>query len=247
MFTSTTRRYPDGTPRTKHVTTNLIMEIDDEAGHGHLPVVLHRAPGRAGTAAAADRGRPLPRPLRAGRVDVAVRRAPLLHRPGRRREPAPTGAPPLHRLTHRARPAGRPGDPRTLTAAAATPTFGPRPPGSGRTTVHRTGHGRRRGNGDGTTRGNGRGGDRARRRASGRPPPSAWPPRAPPWPPSTSPTGVDYVLDVRDEAAVRDAFADVVGTARPARLGGPLRRRGRRRAGPPGRGVASGTGWSTST
>jgi hypothetical protein len=32
MFTSTTRRYPDGTPRTKHVTTNLIVEIDDDAG-----------------------------------------------------------------------------------------------------------------------------------------------------------------------------------------------------------------------
>jgi len=32
MFTSTTRLYPDGTPGTKHVTTNLILEIDDEAG-----------------------------------------------------------------------------------------------------------------------------------------------------------------------------------------------------------------------
>jgi 3-phenylpropionate/cinnamic acid dioxygenase small subunit len=32
MFTSTTRRYPDGTPRTKHVTTNLIIEVDDDAG-----------------------------------------------------------------------------------------------------------------------------------------------------------------------------------------------------------------------
>ena len=31
MFASTTRRYPDGTPRTKHVTTNLIIEIDDDA------------------------------------------------------------------------------------------------------------------------------------------------------------------------------------------------------------------------
>ena len=40
--------------------------------------------------------------------------------------------------------------------------------------------------------------------------------------------GVDYVLDVRDEAAVRDAFADVVATPRPTRLGRPLRRRGRR-------------------
>ncbi len=32
MFTSTTRRYPDGTPRTKHVTSNLIIEVDDGAG-----------------------------------------------------------------------------------------------------------------------------------------------------------------------------------------------------------------------
>lgn len=30
MFTATTRRYEDGTPRTKHVTTNLILEIDDD-------------------------------------------------------------------------------------------------------------------------------------------------------------------------------------------------------------------------
>jgi 3-phenylpropionate/cinnamic acid dioxygenase small subunit len=32
MFTSTTRRYPDGTPRTKHVTTNCIVEVDEAAG-----------------------------------------------------------------------------------------------------------------------------------------------------------------------------------------------------------------------
>jgi 3-phenylpropionate/cinnamic acid dioxygenase small subunit len=32
MFTSTTRLYPDGTPRTKHVTTNLIVGVDDDAG-----------------------------------------------------------------------------------------------------------------------------------------------------------------------------------------------------------------------
>jgi hypothetical protein len=31
MFTATTRRYPDGTPRTKHVTTNLILEVDEDA------------------------------------------------------------------------------------------------------------------------------------------------------------------------------------------------------------------------
>jgi 3-phenylpropionate/cinnamic acid dioxygenase small subunit len=32
MFTATTRRYADGTPGTKHVTTNVILEADDEAG-----------------------------------------------------------------------------------------------------------------------------------------------------------------------------------------------------------------------
>ncbi len=32
MFTTTTRRYADGTPRTKHITTNLILEIDGDAG-----------------------------------------------------------------------------------------------------------------------------------------------------------------------------------------------------------------------
>ena len=32
MYDGATRLYPDGTPRTKHVTTNLILEIDDAAG-----------------------------------------------------------------------------------------------------------------------------------------------------------------------------------------------------------------------
>jgi SnoaL-like domain len=31
LFASTARLYPDGTPRTKHVTTNLILEIDEAA------------------------------------------------------------------------------------------------------------------------------------------------------------------------------------------------------------------------
>ena len=30
LFASTARLYPDGTPRTKHVTTNLILDIDEE-------------------------------------------------------------------------------------------------------------------------------------------------------------------------------------------------------------------------
>jgi ketosteroid isomerase-like protein len=33
LFASTARLYPDGTPRTKHVTTNLVLEIDEDADH----------------------------------------------------------------------------------------------------------------------------------------------------------------------------------------------------------------------
>lgn len=50
MFTSTTRRYPDGTPGTKHVTTNLILDIDEEAGLAEARsywTVLQAVPGLA--------------------------------------------------------------------------------------------------------------------------------------------------------------------------------------------------------
>ena len=50
MFTSTTRRYPDGTPGTKHVTTNLILDIDEEAGQAAARsywTVLQAVPGLA--------------------------------------------------------------------------------------------------------------------------------------------------------------------------------------------------------
>ena len=48
MFTSTTRRYPDGTPGTKHVTTNLILDVDEEAGTASARsyfTVLQAVPG----------------------------------------------------------------------------------------------------------------------------------------------------------------------------------------------------------
>lgn len=32
MYTAATRRYEDGTPLTKHVTTNLIIEVDEDGG-----------------------------------------------------------------------------------------------------------------------------------------------------------------------------------------------------------------------
>jgi len=34
MYEAATRRYEDGTPRTRHVTTNAIVEADDDAGTG---------------------------------------------------------------------------------------------------------------------------------------------------------------------------------------------------------------------
>ncbi len=48
MFASTTRLYPDGTPGTKHVTTNLILEVDEEAGQAAARsywTVLQAVPG----------------------------------------------------------------------------------------------------------------------------------------------------------------------------------------------------------
>lgn len=35
LYTGATRLYDDGTPRTRHVTTNVIVEVDDDAGTGH--------------------------------------------------------------------------------------------------------------------------------------------------------------------------------------------------------------------
>lgn len=32
LFASTARLYPEGTPRTKHVTTNLVIEVDEASG-----------------------------------------------------------------------------------------------------------------------------------------------------------------------------------------------------------------------
>ena len=34
MYTQSTRLYDDGTPRTKHVITNLLIEVDDDAAPG---------------------------------------------------------------------------------------------------------------------------------------------------------------------------------------------------------------------
>ncbi len=48
LYESTTRIHPDGTPGTKHVTTNLILDIDDDGGTASARsywTVLQAVPG----------------------------------------------------------------------------------------------------------------------------------------------------------------------------------------------------------
>ncbi len=50
MFESTTRRYEDGTPRTRHVTTNIWIEVDEDSGAAESRssfTVLQAVPGLA--------------------------------------------------------------------------------------------------------------------------------------------------------------------------------------------------------
>ena len=63
---------PPGSTRTarrgtKHVTTNLILEIDEDEGRGDRPLLLDRPPGGRRPAAPADPGRAVPRPVRPSR------------------------------------------------------------------------------------------------------------------------------------------------------------------------------------
>ncbi len=83
LFASTARLYPDGTPWTKHVTTNLILEIDEAADHATARSYW--------TVFQAVEGLPL-QPILAGRyLDTFERhdghwrfvRAAVRHRPGR--------------------------------------------------------------------------------------------------------------------------------------------------------------------
>ena len=67
LYVSTTRIHPDGTPGTKHVTTNLILDIDDDRGTASARsywTVLQAVPGL-----------PL-QPILAGRYHDRFERAP---------------------------------------------------------------------------------------------------------------------------------------------------------------------------
>ena len=48
LYARTTRRYEDGTPRTKHVMTNVMVDVADDGDVGVEPLLLHGAPGRPG-------------------------------------------------------------------------------------------------------------------------------------------------------------------------------------------------------
>lgn len=51
MYTAATRRYEDGTPRTKHVTTNLTIDLDEPGGSATARsyfTVLQAVPGQLG-------------------------------------------------------------------------------------------------------------------------------------------------------------------------------------------------------
>jgi hypothetical protein len=70
MFQETVIARDNGTPRTKHVTTNVIAEVDEAAG---TALVFHAYCSAARLASPVHRERPVGRPLRATRQAVTFR------------------------------------------------------------------------------------------------------------------------------------------------------------------------------
>ena len=72
IFRAMVRVYEDGTPRTKHVTTNIRIDVDDDAGtaEAHSYVTVFQA--LPDLADAAHRCRSLPRCVRVSRRCVAI-------------------------------------------------------------------------------------------------------------------------------------------------------------------------------
>jgi ketosteroid isomerase-like protein len=86
--------YADGTPRTKHVTTNLAIEVGRSCRHSDIAFLLHRPTSATGPRSTAHRQRPVFRSLRAPRRAPAFCRAARSNRSRRRCEP--TSAPLFH-------------------------------------------------------------------------------------------------------------------------------------------------------
>ena len=93
LYEKTVRIYDDGTPRTKHLVTNLVIDVDpacETASARSYWTVLQATPDMAPRP---DPVGALPRSLLNPRRDLAIHRTQDHHRPGRRREPphAPGG------------------------------------------------------------------------------------------------------------------------------------------------------------
>ena len=89
LYERTNRVHDDGTTRTRHVNSNVMVDIDEVAGRRLRPLVVRRVPADAGVAAPADRERPVPRHVRAVRRRLALRMPPHRRRPRRRRPRTP--------------------------------------------------------------------------------------------------------------------------------------------------------------
>ena len=87
LYERTVRIYEDGTPRTKHLVTNLAVDVDPGDATAIGQVLLDRPAGHLGTGSRPDPVGPLSRSVLAHRRDLAIHRATDRHRPGRRREP----------------------------------------------------------------------------------------------------------------------------------------------------------------
>ena len=89
MYEMATRIYEDGTPKTKHNTSNVQLEIDEAEGTASQQVLLLRHAGDAAIAVAGHRDRALQRHVSSAGRRVVVRQSHHVRRPGRRRQSAP--------------------------------------------------------------------------------------------------------------------------------------------------------------
>ncbi len=89
MYEMATRIYEDGTPKTKHNTSNVQLTIDEAAGTATQQVLLLRHPGHPRIAVTGDRDRSLQGHVSPAGRDLAVRHPHHVRRPGRRRQPPP--------------------------------------------------------------------------------------------------------------------------------------------------------------